>query len=61
MKKKSDYYGEVLTVPELCCFLQIGKNTALKLLNNGTIKGAKVGKGWRVSKTKVIEYLEGVS
>lgn len=57
MKSKADYYGEVLTVPELCCFLQIGKNTALKLLNNRTIKAAKVGKEWRILKQNVIEYL----
>lgn len=61
MKNKADYYGDVLTVSEMCCFMNICRNTAIKLLNNGTIKAAKVGRDWRIYKQNIIDYLNGVS
>ncbi len=42
MKQKIDYYDEVFT---------------RGLLQKGTIKGAKVGKKWRIYKSNVIKYL----
>ena len=45
------YYNEnelpaILTFSETVEYLYIGRNTLLKLLHNGTIKGFKVGNRW---------------
>ena len=37
-------------------YLFISKNTLLKMLHNGTIKGFKVGKQWRIKKEDLIEF-----
>ena len=49
------YYNEnelpaILTFAEAVEYLYIGRNTLLKLLHNGTIKGFKVGNRWRIKK-----------
>lgn len=40
----------LLTFAEAMEYLFISKNTLLKMLHNGTIKGFKVGKQWRIKK-----------
>ena len=57
MKQKIDYYNEVFTLNELCCFLKLSEKTVRGLLQKGTIKGAKVGEKWRIYKSNVIKYL----
>jgi len=44
MIKDSKYY----TVKEVSVILKLHKNTVLKLLHNGSIKGIKIGKEWRI-------------
>lgn len=49
------YYNEnelpaILAFSEAVEYLYIGRNTLLKLLHNGTIKGFKVGNRWRIKK-----------
>ena len=46
----------LLTFAEAMEYLFISKNTLLKMLHNGTIKGFKVGKQWRIKKEDLIEY-----
>ena len=40
MKQKIDYYDEVFTLNELCCFLKLREKTVRGLLQKGTITGA---------------------
>ncbi|MFE0258392.1 helix-turn-helix domain-containing protein [Streptomyces sp. NPDC059010] len=49
---------EVLTVKQVAEILKISEKTARKKLNNGEIKGFKVGREWRVSAEKFNEYLK---
>ena len=47
----------ILTVPELAKYLGIGKNRAYALLNDGIIKGFRIGSTWRVSLKAVNQYI----
>ena len=56
------YYNEnelpaILTFAEAVEYLYIGRNTLLKLLHNGTIKGFKVGNRWRIKKEDLLEQI----
>ena len=42
-----------LTVKETCERLKVHPNTILKWLANGTIKGVKFGKLWRIPDTEI--------
>ena len=52
---------ELLTIEQLCQILQIGKNTAYKLLHTGEIKGFRVGRSWKIPRDSVIEYVSNQS
>lgn len=47
------------TVQELVKVLKISQNSVLKLLREGTIKGAKVGRVWRVSGENLRAFING--
>jgi excisionase family DNA binding protein len=49
----------VLTTQEACHYLRISRPTYLKYLYLGKIKGAKVGKGWKVLKSELDRFLKG--
>ena len=49
---------ELLTVEQLCQLLQIGKNTAYKLIQTGKIKGFRVGRSWKIPRDSVVEYIK---
>lgn len=49
----------VLTTEEACHYLRISRPTYLKYLYRGRIKGAKVGKGWKVLKSELDRFLKG--
>ena len=51
--------NEVLTTLEACSYLRISRPTYLKYLYGGKIKGAKVGKGWKVLKLELDRFLKG--
>ena len=49
---------DIMTVKDLMKSLQIGKNKALQLLNEGQITGHRIsGKRWRILKEDVLEYV----
>ena len=48
---------DILTLKELQEQLNIGKNTALRLVQSGEIEAFRVGKQWRVSKESVAKYI----
>ena len=47
----------LMTPPEMAAYLRIGRNLAYQLLNNGTIKGFKLGNQWKVSKEAIDLYI----
>ena len=50
-------YPDVLNVKQLCEALDIGKNTAYKLLKSREIKALKIGTVYKIPKREVIKYL----
>ena len=50
-------FRDVLSVDDLCQALDIGKNTAYKLLNSGDIKSLKIGKAHKIPKIWLMEYV----
>jgi len=56
LKEREDV---VLTTQEACHYLRISRPTYLKYLYGGKIRGAKVGKGWKVLKSELDRFLQG--
>lgn len=52
-----DDVSVLMTPPELATYLGIGRNLAYQLLNDGIIKGFKIGNQWKVSKQAVDLYI----
>ncbi len=50
-------YPDVLSVKQLCEILDIGKNTAYRLLQSGEIKSIKIGKVYKIPKKYLKEFL----
>lgn len=50
-------YPDLISVEQLRKMLNIGRNTAYKLLKNNTIKSIRIGKIHKIPKSNVIEYL----
>ena len=50
-------YNDILTVEDLCEVLNIGKNTAYRLLKNGVIKSIKIGRIYKIPKKNVKKYI----
>lgn len=48
---------EVMTFEEAREYLFTGRNTLLKLLHNGDIKGIKIGNKWRIKKENLIDFV----
>ena len=56
-----DDTSQLMSPPELATYLGIGRNLAYQLLNEGVIKGFKIGKQWKVSKQAVDLYIAQMS
>lgn len=48
----------MVSVKELCQMLQIGRNTAYKLIGTGEIRSINIGRQKRISKYDVIGFIE---
>ena len=51
-------YWDILNVSDLCSLLQIGKNSAYKLLQSGTIPSVLIAGKYRIPKQSVIQLIE---
>ncbi len=49
----------VLITEEACDYLRISRNTYVKYLLKGRIKGTKAGNGWRVLKSELERFVKG--
>lgn len=50
--------NEIMKFEEVMEYLNIGKNTLYRLLNNGEINAFKIGKVWKIPKESVEDYIE---
>ncbi|MCI9500649.1 MAG: helix-turn-helix domain-containing protein [Hungatella sp.] len=51
-------YGDIITIPELCEVLMIGRNRAYELLKTGQIPAFQLGRNWKIPKIALEEYLK---
>jgi excisionase family DNA binding protein len=49
---------EIMTITQVSEYLQISEMTTYKLVNEGKIKGFKIGRHWRVKKEDLTEFIE---
>jgi excisionase family DNA binding protein len=59
MQNELETSDGVLTTNEACGYLKISRPTYLKYLYEGRIRGAKVGKGWKVLRSELNRLLKG--
>lgn len=50
---------DILSVEEASQILRVGRVAVCRALQRGTLPGVKVGGQWRLSKTRLMEYLAG--
>lgn len=50
-------YPDVVSVEQLQEMLNVGKNTAYKLINDGDIKSIKIGRTYKIPKQFVADFL----
>lgn len=50
-------YADILTTDEACEALRVGYNTLYGLLSSGELKAYRNGRGWRIPKLAVQEYI----
>ena len=55
--KKRTFTDDVLTVKEMMDMLAIGRNTAYRLLRDGTIASFRIGNTYRVLRKSVQSYI----
>jgi excisionase family DNA binding protein len=51
-------YGDYLTAAQAAEYLAISENLVYTLLKKRQLKGRKIGRSWRITKARIIEYLE---
>ena len=50
-------YEDIMSVTDVSEALFIGKNRAYELLNEGELKGFRIGRVWKIPKESVREYI----
>ncbi len=55
--KQRTFTDDVLTVKEMMDMLAIGKNTAYRLLREGTIQSFRIGTSYKVLRKSVEDYI----
>ena len=48
----------LITIPELCEQLRIGRNAAYQLLRSGELKCFRLNRIWKIPQQSVTEYLQ---
>lgn len=52
-----DQYQDILSVFDAAEALCVGKNRIYELLGNGSLKGFRIGRVWKIPRTAVQEYI----
>lgn len=50
-------YNDVLQIKDIMDILEIGRNSAYKLISSGSIKSLRIGRNIRIPKTYLLDYL----
>lgn len=50
-------YRDIMTVPDVAEALNIGKNRVYELLEQGALKGFRIGRVWKIPREAVQEYI----
>ena len=53
-------FKDILSISDLCKALDIGKNSAYKLVKNGCIKSVRIGCVYKIPKQALIEYINKI-
>jgi excisionase family DNA binding protein len=56
-----DAYGDILSVDDVSHLLGISRQSVYSLLGEGKLKGFRLGRGYRIAKTSVVEFVERCS
>lgn len=60
MKTLFEKYPEILNVTDVAGILGVSPNTVRKLIKENTIRAVKVGKRYRITKNKLLAYLDEI-
>ena len=52
-----DNYDDILTVAEVMDILYVGKNTVYRLLNEGELKGFRIGRTWKIPRDSLTSFI----
>lgn len=52
-----EHYKDVMDVYDVAEALCIGKNRVYELLGNGSLKGFRIGRVWKIPRTAMQEYI----
>lgn len=50
--------NDIMTITEVAEYLKISEVTTYKLVQNGTIPGFKIGRGWRIKREDLTTFIE---
>ena len=50
-------YPDLMNVEQICLALDVGRNTAYRLLNRGELKSIRIGKIHKIPKVWLIEFI----
>jgi excisionase family DNA binding protein len=53
-----DKLPEIVTVKQLCEFLQVSDQTVIRAIKSGELRAFKVGREWRVEKDAVMKWVK---
>ena len=59
MDNRFDSYGDVLTVDEVSRLLGSSRQFVYRLVREGSLRAFRIGRGYKISKTSVIEFIDG--
>lgn len=49
---------EIITLEEMCEILNIGKNTAYRLLGTRKITAFRIGRSWKIPRSSINSYIQ---
>ena len=52
-----DQYQDIMSVYDVTEALCVGKNRVYELLENGSLKGFRIGKIWKITREALREYI----
>lgn len=55
LRKALAEYGEILTVQEVAAAMKVNDDTITNWLGNGSLRGFKIGRAWRIVKDDFLE------